>query len=146
MNTSAPGGGAKLSLMLLGLAVIGVWLLAPDFFRGSGGGVCGLSLKFGPGFQDVTVQRVDRRDEPRVAAAEKPLAVPCGEDLEVRWEQARPKPGNAASAPSGRDERGAPPGSAGAAARPGVAELRGGTQLIPAARLKPGSVVEVELR
>ncbi|MEZ4375015.1 MAG: hypothetical protein R3B07_29655 [Polyangiaceae bacterium] len=119
-------GGAKLSLLLLGAGLLATWLVAPNFFRGRGGGVCGLSLKYGAELTDVTVQRVDRRDEPRSAGVEKPLAVPCGEDLEVSYTRVL-----------------APRASASAAPEP--APLREQTR-IPAARLRTGSVVQVELR
>lgn len=124
-------------LMLLVLAVLAVWLLAPGFFRGSRSGVCGLSLKYGPELTQVMVQRVDRRDDPRNAAAEKPMAVPCGEALEVRWLGPLPSPSSDAVA-SGWDA--AVAGGVEATAR--VAR----SQTIPPERLRQGSVVVVELR
>ena len=105
------------------MGLLATWLLAPNFFRGRSGGVCGLSLKYAADVREVTVQRVDRRDEPRAAPAEKPMAVPCGEALEVRYSRGPP--------PTGTSESPAP-----------VEQQT----VIPAARLRAGSVVQVELR
>ena len=117
---------AKLSLAFLALGTLGIWLLRPDFFRGSGGGVCGLSLKYEHGIRDVTVQRVDRRDDPRPAVAGQAMAVPCGEALEVRWSRS----GSPEPAASGEAPRAATPASS----------------VIPPGRLRTGTVTEVELR
>lgn len=133
----APSGGAKLTLALLVVAALAVWLFAPSFFRGSRSGVCGLSLKYGPELTQVTVQRVDGRDEPRAAAAEKPMAVPCGEALEVRW--IGPRPSSSEDAAASRPEASVVGGEE---RTPRVAR----SQTIPAARLRERSVVVVELR